>query len=253
MYATEQNIELSLYRKPAFIIGTAKTVQLNKKARVPAYQIFLDFGEMLGKEHKDKYKSDLYKSSAQLTENHELSDLTSRQVLCIANFPRKQIGTSMSDCLVTGVQDPELEHAEKRKSTVAVCPSSPVANGSLVNLDGEEKILETNNRDLEWKTFQKVDIRVGKVKGGKVVKVSKSIELVMLNIDFGLEKDLATVVKWSEMPEDIIGKQVLGAVNIQTEDLKKDFEVEAEALLFSPKEGVWLTPFNAVSNGYKLA
>ncbi len=67
------------------------------KARHPAYVLSVDFGGDLG----------IRKSSAQITENYSTDDLVGRLVVAVVNFPPKQIGSIMSECLVTGFHDDE--------------------------------------------------------------------------------------------------------------------------------------------------
>lgn len=68
-----------------------------KKANDPAYKLWLDFGEEIGKK----------KSSAQITDLYESKDLINKQVLAIINFPQKQIADFMSEVLVLGVYGKE--------------------------------------------------------------------------------------------------------------------------------------------------
>lgn len=65
------------------------------EARNPAYQLRIDFGEQFG----------IKKSSAQITAHYNKSELLGRLVVCVINFPPKQIGPMMSECLVTGFHD----------------------------------------------------------------------------------------------------------------------------------------------------
>lgn len=66
-----------------------------KEARKPAYVLQVDFGEAIG----------LRKSSAQITGLYQPEELIGKLVVAVVNFPRKQIGPLMSECLVTGFHD----------------------------------------------------------------------------------------------------------------------------------------------------
>lgn len=62
------------------------------EARNPAYILTVDFGPELGTR----------KSSAQITDVYGADDLVGKRVMAVVNFPPKQIGPMMSECLVTG-------------------------------------------------------------------------------------------------------------------------------------------------------
>lgn len=62
------------------------------KARKPAYVLHVDFGSEIG----------IRKSSAQITDLYKLDDLKGKLVVAVVNFPEKQIGPIVSECLVTG-------------------------------------------------------------------------------------------------------------------------------------------------------
>jgi tRNA-binding protein len=83
------------------------------QARKPAYLLQVDFGEELG----------VRKSSAQITALYRREDLVGRLVVAVLNFPRKQIGPVMSECLVTGFHN--------ERGEVALCiPDQPVPLGA---------------------------------------------------------------------------------------------------------------------------
>lgn len=61
------------------------------EARRPAWRLRLDFGAELGER----------RSSAQIT-NYSRQELEGRLVVAVVNFPPKQIGKVLSECLVLG-------------------------------------------------------------------------------------------------------------------------------------------------------
>ncbi|AYK02186.1 TPA: tRNA-binding protein [Klebsiella pneumoniae] len=65
------------------------------RARNPSYILHIDFGEDIG----------VRKSSAQITRHYTLDELEGKMVVAVINFPKKQIGPIMSECLVTGFHD----------------------------------------------------------------------------------------------------------------------------------------------------
>ncbi len=83
------------------------------EARKPAYVLHVDFGPEIG----------IKKSSAQLTHLYKPEDLVGRQVVAVVNFPKKQIGPLMSECLVTGF------HNEMGEVVLCV-PEQPVPLGT---------------------------------------------------------------------------------------------------------------------------
>lgn len=88
-------ISWSDFEKVDLRVGTIVEVKDFPEARRPAYQLLVDFGDSIG----------LRKSSAQITALYTKEDLIDRQVMAVINFPKKQIGKFMSECLVTGVAD----------------------------------------------------------------------------------------------------------------------------------------------------
>lgn len=80
------------FEKVELRIGTIVDVQEFPEARRPAYKIKVDLGPELG----------VKKSSAQVTEIYQKEDILGMQVVCVCNFPPKQVGPYMSEVLVTG-------------------------------------------------------------------------------------------------------------------------------------------------------
>jgi len=94
-------------------VGTIVEVNDFPKARNPAYILQVNFGSELG----------IKKSSAQITDLYKKEDLIGKQVIAVVNFPPKQIGPIMSECLVTGF------HRNKGDVALAV-PDLEVPNGT---------------------------------------------------------------------------------------------------------------------------
>ena len=86
-------IDWNDFQKVDIRVGTIVAVEDFPEARRPAYKLKVDFGEVLG----------IKKSSAQITDLYTKDDLLGKQVLAVVNFPPKQIGPMMSECLVTGL------------------------------------------------------------------------------------------------------------------------------------------------------
>ena len=95
-------------------VGTIIQVDDFPKARNPAYQLTIDFGDLGVK-----------KSSAQITTLYKKEDLLNRQIIAVINFPKIQIANFMSECLVLG--------AVKENDVFLLNPEQKVKNGSTVN------------------------------------------------------------------------------------------------------------------------
>lgn len=94
-------------------VGTIRDVEAFPEARKPAWKLTVDFGDEIGQR----------RSSAQITDLYDAESLIGRQVLAVVNFPKKQIGPFMSECLVTGL-------AREDGAIVLVGPDQAIPNGS---------------------------------------------------------------------------------------------------------------------------
>ncbi len=102
------------FEKAEMRVGTILEASDFSAARVPAYQLRIDFGE-----HGIK------KSSAQITRLYAKEDLVGRQVIAVVNFPPKQIANFFSECLVLGLVGDD-------KEITLLQPERPVPNGQRV-------------------------------------------------------------------------------------------------------------------------
>lgn len=75
--------------------GRIISVEEFPEARNPSYKLLIDLGEEIG----------IRKSIAQLTVNYKPDDLKGKMVLCVVNFPPRQIGKSVSEVLTLGIPD----------------------------------------------------------------------------------------------------------------------------------------------------
>ena len=108
-------IDYTDFEKVDLRVGTILEVNDFPAARNPAYQLHIDFGGEIG----------ILKSSAQITKRYSKEDLLNRQIVAIVNFPRKQIGKFMSECLVLGAVGAEGD-------VVLLHPDFKVNNGTSI-------------------------------------------------------------------------------------------------------------------------
>ena len=100
------------FQKVELRIGTIREVEEFPEARKAAWKLSVDFGDEVG----------VRRASAQITDLYSREELLEKQILGVVNFPPKQIGPFMSECLVTGF-------VQADGSVVLAGPDQPVANG----------------------------------------------------------------------------------------------------------------------------
>lgn len=103
------------FQKVDMRVGTILEVSDFPQARNPSYILKIDFGSKLG----------VRKSSAQITSLYSKEELKGKQVIAVVNFPKKQIGPFMSECLVLG--------AVRGEDVTILLPERGVENGSRIS------------------------------------------------------------------------------------------------------------------------
>jgi len=106
-------INWSDFEKVDLRIGTIVEVADFPQARKPAFKLMIDLGSEFG----------VKRSSAQITKRYSKEQLLGKQVLCVVNFPSKQVGPFISEVLTTGlvVGDGDV---------VLISPDTKVENGA---------------------------------------------------------------------------------------------------------------------------
>lgn len=107
-----EQIDFNDFLKVDIRVGTIVEALPFPEARKPAYRLVIDFGSEIG----------VKKSSAQITKNYTIEELTGRQVAAVVNFPPRQIGPMMSEVLTLGFPDAAGE-------VMLIEPSRAVPNG----------------------------------------------------------------------------------------------------------------------------
>jgi tRNA-binding protein len=99
------------FEKIALVSATIVAVDDFPEARVPAYKLQVDIGNGIIK-----------RSSARITHLYSKDQLLDKQVICVTNFPAKQVGPFISEVLVTGFYNDQGQ-------VVLAVPDKPVSNG----------------------------------------------------------------------------------------------------------------------------
>jgi tRNA-binding protein len=102
------------FEKIEMRVGTIIEVNPFPEAINPSYKLLIDFGDDIG----------VKKSSAQITLLYNIEELVGKQIIAVVNFPKKQIGPFMSECLVLG--------AVNEKEVTLLSTDKPVTNGQRI-------------------------------------------------------------------------------------------------------------------------
>jgi tRNA-binding protein len=87
------------FEKVDIRVGRIVQVDDFPEAKRPAYKLTIDFGSEIGIKH----------SAGRFTKHHSKPHLLGKKVLGVVNFPPRQIGPFISECLTLGVPDTEHE------------------------------------------------------------------------------------------------------------------------------------------------
>ena len=109
------DLSYSDFMKVDIRVGTILEAEENNMLKQPSIILKIDFGEQIG----------IKKSSAQLKANYKVKDLINKQIAAVINFPPKQIGSFMSECLITGFYNSD-------NSVVLAVPDQSISNGALL-------------------------------------------------------------------------------------------------------------------------
>lgn len=109
-----QIIEWDDFTRVEMRVGTIISVELNSKAKKPAYVMEVDLGEL-----------GIKRSSAQITVNYTPESLIGKRILCVCNFEVKRIAGVKSEVLITGAPD-------EKGAIVLAEFNLPLPNGALL-------------------------------------------------------------------------------------------------------------------------
>ena len=110
----ENNLSWQEFEKVEMRVGKIITANDFPEAHNPSYVLTIDFGEL-----------GILKSSAQITTLYSKEELIGKQIIATVNFPKKQIATIQSECLVMGTL------GENNEITL-ISPDRPVKNGMKI-------------------------------------------------------------------------------------------------------------------------
>ena len=110
-----KKINWEAFKKVEIRSGTIIEAHDFPEAIKPAYKIKVDLGKKIG----------IKQTSAQITDLYSKKDLIDKQVIVVVNLYPKQIGSFISECLITGFYN-------ENKNVILAIPNGKITNGSLL-------------------------------------------------------------------------------------------------------------------------
>ena len=151
-----------------------------------------------------------------------------REMICLEDFDWNQLGST--EILKPGHQmaEPQLLF-EKIEDDVINAQLQKLEDAKRAN-EAEAYKAEPVKENIEFETFEKLDIRVGHVKNCE--KVKKANKLLKFTIDdgSGIDRTIVSGIAKFYNPEDLIGKDVLFIANLAP---RKLMGIESQGMILS--------------------
>ena len=109
-----ENATFEDFQKIDLRVGTIIKAEGFPEARIPAYKLTVDFGDLGTKQ-----------SSAQITKRYKIDELVGRQIVAVFNFPAKKIAGFKSEILVLGA-------TPTSDDVILLSPENELPNGFVV-------------------------------------------------------------------------------------------------------------------------
>jgi methionine--tRNA ligase beta chain len=112
--------------------------------------------------------------------------------------------------------------------------------------------MSTENADISYDEFKKLDLRIGKIT--EAIHIAGSRNLIKMTVDFGAEKRnaIAGLLQWYK-PEELVGKKGAFILNLQHRVM---MGVESQCMIFAAEDGlgnvVVLQPEKDIAEGSRI-